>query len=132
MSAESMAFVFALVAAALWFWMRKSGSADDEAQENAPSPFHCVAVLPGKTACRTAQTLKGMRFLSDEAPTLPLASCDCERCACTFAHFSDRRRGDRRNAYSAESHTYAIQGGDERRYRRGRRQSDGMQVAHGL
>ncbi len=132
MSVESLAVVLALLAAALWFWMRKSEPVEEGVADHTPSPYHCVAVLPGKNACRTAQTLKGMRFLSAEAPTLPLVSCDCTSCACTFAHFADRRHGDRRNAYSAESHSFTIQGHDERRRRRGRRQSDGMQVAHGL
>jgi len=132
MSAVSLALLLALLAAAVWFWLRQSEPDEDEIPTGAHSPYHCVSIVPGDGCCRTAQTIKGIRFLSEEAPTLPLISCDSARCQCTFTHFADRRRGDRRNPYSATSHTFAFQGGDERRARRGRRQTDGMQVVHGL
>ncbi|QID17136.1 hypothetical protein G3580_05450 [Nitrogeniibacter mangrovi] len=132
MSTGSLVLLLALVAAGLWFWMRRSQPSADDPEAKHASPYHCVAIVPGNGACRTAQTLKGLRFLSAEAPTLPLVSCDSARCTCTFEHHADRRHGDRRNPYSAVSHTYAVHGGDERRHRRGRRQTDGMQVAHGL
>jgi hypothetical protein len=132
MSVETVLFLLALVAGGLWLWMRRDGADDETDQDASHSPYHCVAIAPGEGACRTAQTIKGIRFLSAEAPVLPLVSCDSARCNCTFMHYTDRRRGDRRNPYSAQSHTFTIQGGDERRQRRGRRQTDGMQVAHSL
>jgi len=132
MSAVNLALVLAAMAAALWLWMRKMAPEKGELPTGAHSPYHCVAIVPGDGCCRTAQTIKGIRFLSDEAPTLPLVSCDSAHCRCKFAHFEDRRRGDRRNPYSPTSHSFVMDGGDERRGRRGRRQTDGMAIIHGL
>lgn len=130
------ALIWILLAVALivvWRWLaHRTASAEAANDDPQPTPFHAVAVVAGPGACQTSKSLRNVRFLSAEAPLLPLVSCDAERCNCKFAHFSDRRRGDRRNAYSAQSHGYSIQGGEERRRRRGRRTSDGMQMAAGL
>lgn len=124
-----------LAAAVILAWRllaRRGHEEDDASSNNESTPYHSVSIMTGAGACQTARTLRNVRFLSAEAPLLPLVSCDATRCNCKFAHHADRRRGDRRNAYSAESHGYAIQGGAERRERRGRRQSDGMQIAPGI
>lgn len=60
------------------------------------SPFHAVSVIPGEGACGAAYRLTGHRFLSKEAPTLPLPTCDAFHCTCRFAHHADRRAGPRR------------------------------------
>jgi len=111
---------------------RRSGQDETDDSRPAATPFHSVSIIAGAGACQTAKSLRNVRFLSAEAPLLPLISCDASRCNCKFAHYADRRRGDRRNAYSAEYHGYSVHGGEERRERRGRRQSDGMQMAPGL
>ena len=128
MSTEGIAILLAVFAGATWLWMRRARSEADE-HSDSTSPYHCVAIEPREGACRTALTLKGQRFLSDEAPLLPLASCDVARCRCTFVHHKDRRRSDRRNPYTAQSHTFVVQGGVDRRGRRGRRNTDGMHMA---
>lgn len=112
-----------------WWWLRRERNSADENDEMTGGRYHCVAIHPGEGACRTALTLKSQRFLSDEAPLLPLASCDVARCRCTFEHHKDRRRSNRRNPYTAQSHTFVVQGGVDRRGRRGRRDTDGMHVA---
>lgn len=61
--------------------------------------FHGIAIEPGDDACAAAQRLSEQRFLSEEAPILPLQSCTCvENCRCVYRHFSDRRTEVRRDA----------------------------------
>ena len=129
MPMEGIALMLAVLAVAAWWWMRRDNDDPETDGRVGASPYHCVSVTPGKDACPTAQTIKGNRFLSAEAPPLPLPSCTSARCRCTFTHFNDRRRGDRRNPYSPQTHTYMVRGGDERRGRRGRRASYAMHMA---
>nr|HPR07576.1 hypothetical protein [Denitromonas sp.] len=119
-----------VMAAVAWYVMRSRPAKNEDEPENTSHPYHCVTINPGQGACRTAQTLKGIRFLSEEAPLLPLASCDATRCRCTFSHYKDRRRGDRRNPYRPENHSHVSQGNEERRDRRGRRTTDGMHLSN--
>lgn len=85
---------------------------------------HAVAVVPGHDACPEARALRGQRFLSREAPVLPLTSCGNAQCTCRYEHHEDRRKGGRR----ARDLAVAIDGyeGEERRDEnlRGRRRSD--------
>ena len=57
----------------------------------------CV-VATGVEPCRAARAIAEERFLSEEAPTLPLADCDAEQCLCVYRHFDDRRSDVRRMA----------------------------------
>lgn len=61
-------------------------------------PYHAVAIkVPSEgTVCEAARALSGKRFLSDEAPKLPLQECDAEQCECTYTHYADRRHENRR------------------------------------
>jgi len=132
MNTVTWILLFVVIVSA-WRLLKHPAPKDDkQPSKAATAPFHSVSIVAGAGACQTAKTLKGVRFLSDEAPLLPLISCDATRCNCKFAHHQDRRRGARRNPYSAQSHEYSHHGGEDRRHRRGRRQSDGMQVAPGL
>lgn len=59
--------------------------------------WHAVSVKPGPSACQAAQSGKGQRWLSREAPALPLPGCTRpDRCGCTYQHHDDRRTGPRR------------------------------------
>jgi len=58
--------------------------------------WHAVLVLAPSSACAAAQACKGKRYLSSEAPRLPLANCDAAACGCKYRHFDDRRAGPRR------------------------------------
>jgi hypothetical protein len=86
--------------------------------------FHAVSIQPGRLCCHEARALQGQRFLSREAPTLPLRNCTCENCACLYQHYDDRRAGPRR----ARDMGVAIDGWIEVDKRieigRGRRKSD--------
>jgi hypothetical protein len=61
--------------------------------------FHGIAIEPGDRACDAVRALKGVRFLSEEAPHLPLDGCNCaQNCRCVYRHFADRRTDSRREA----------------------------------
>jgi hypothetical protein len=81
------------------------------------NPYHAVGIKPCARPCPSALALKGRRFLSSEAPKLPLADCAAGACGCTYQHFNDRRSGvDRRRT--------AAHPANERRRSRGRRAED--------
>ena len=67
----------------------------------APAPFkepwHAVSVVGGTGACPATERLGDKRFLSKEAPPLPLPECSSPSlCKCTYCHYSDRRATLRR------------------------------------
>lgn len=89
-----------------------------------PKSFHAVSIEPGHHACAAAKFLRGKRFLSSEAPPLPLRQCACEQCECRYLHHEDRRGPTRRarDVGITIDEFFAV----ERRKgsRRGRRDSD--------
>ena len=60
--------------------------------------FHGVAVRPrGEACCSAVDALGAQRFLSEDAPLLPLAKCsDPKGCRCVYEHFDERRDNLRR------------------------------------
>jgi hypothetical protein len=64
----------------------------------AADPFHAVSIIPGEHACAVAYRSTGQRFLSPQAPKLPLPTCDAFHCTCRFKHHKDRRAGPRRRS----------------------------------
>ena len=88
------------------------------------NPFHSVTIAVGPRACAAALALRDRRFLSREAPPLPLKACDCANCACRYEHHDDRRKSGRR----ARDLGVSIDGydGSEKRTKakRGRRKAD--------
>ncbi len=61
--------------------------------------FHGIAIEPGDNACEAARRLSEQRFLSEDAPILPLEACTgIDTCRCVYRHFSDRRTEVRRDA----------------------------------
>lgn len=91
----------------------------------ARESFHAVSVRDRTNSCPLAQALEGTRFLSREAPVLPLASCRNPECSCVYEHFDDRRDRDRRDARMSQFYTPGQVGRSaERRRLRGRRQED--------
>lgn len=67
--------------------------------------FKASSIAAGENCCPAVVKLQGKRFLTEEAPVLPLERCDrISECACTFNHHVDRRCGDdRRNPVGALS-----------------------------
>jgi hypothetical protein len=63
--------------------------------------WRAVAVIPGASACEAARRMSGKRFLTRDAPRLPLRDCDHQdTCKCKYQHLSDRRGEARRTADS--------------------------------
>jgi len=85
---------------------------------------HAVSIETGRNCCHGARMLRGQRFLSREAPTLPLKNCGLDECTCHYTHHEDRRAGPRR----ARDMGVAIDGWIETDKRggsfRGRRKTD--------
>jgi len=90
-----------------------------------PSRFHAVTIVTGLRPCHEARALRDRRFLSREAPPLPLKNCGSPQCECHYEHYDDRRKGNRR------AHDLGVSidgyGGAEHRQKakRGRRETDG-------
>ena len=60
-------------------------------------PWKAVAILADDSACAAAKELQGKRFLSRNAPRLPLPECTKQdRCECKYRHLRDRRGPPRR------------------------------------
>jgi hypothetical protein len=86
--------------------------------------YHSVTIAPCPRACAAALALGERRFLSREAPVLPLKKCDRAECQCRYQHYDDRRKGPRRGrdlGVAVESYD----GADARqKVKRGRRKTD--------
>ena len=86
--------------------------------------YHAVSIVPCPRACAAARALEERRFLSREAPVLPLRKCDRAKCECRYEHYDDRRKGPRR----ARELGVSVDGYDGPEHRlkgkRGRRSTD--------
>lgn len=107
-----------------WFSGREF-SAKERSSQRISNPWHAVSVVSPDGTCKAAREAQGRRYLSADAPKVPLQNCDHPgQCQCRYAHHSDRRSGKRRardNGLPARMHA-----GSERRHgARGRRASDG-------
>jgi hypothetical protein len=94
------------------------------APKKAVQRFHAVTIAAGPRACDAARRLQDQRFLSRDAPPLPLKDCSCSNCECRYEHYDDRRQLGRR----ARDLGVSIDGYTENEKRggakRGRRKSD--------
>jgi hypothetical protein len=86
------------------------------------NPYHSVSITPCTGACAAARNLRGKRFLSGDAPQLPLPHCPHAACQCGYKHHDDRRQKRRRNADRVEPPRPWT--GTERRQSHGRRVTD--------
>lgn len=91
------------------------------------NPWHAVSIECGRQGCPPAQRVAGQRFLSGQAPKLPLVGCTNPLgCRCVYKHHDDRRAGPRRLLDDGTSlRTNPAYLGEERRNSRGRRTTDG-------
>jgi hypothetical protein len=109
---------------------RGSGSAPSAAPTRPKTPvsaYHAVSIKLSDYPCTAARELAGQRFLSSEAPKLPLANCgNPAGCACRFVHHKDRRAGKDRRSPFGPAGFGAATGKFEQEQRKGadRRQSD--------
>ena len=91
----------------------------------AANPYHAVSIHPAANACGAAEDIKSQRFLSEEAPALPLPNCQAN-CHCRYVHHTDRRSGarDRRLRKAEQSEVVGFFDADNRRRNAGRRHTD--------
>lgn len=86
------------------------------------NPWHAVSVVHGIRVCDAVRRANGKRYLSKDAPVLPLPGCDASSCTCGYRHYPDRRDGSRRDSdVRASSISWP---GVERRRAPGRRVND--------
>jgi hypothetical protein len=99
---QVLALVLFVVAVSIWWryaTRQKKYQAAPSVKRDAPSQYHCVEVRLGVPACEPVKRLGRARFLSGEAPRLPVSGCSEQRCACSYIHHDDRRDDERRNPY---------------------------------
>jgi hypothetical protein len=90
----------------------------------AKNPWHAVAIVPSRASCVAARAFKGMRFLSADAPALPLEQCtQPTACRCTYRKHADRREEARRAEDAIGIRRWSPVS-VERRQSRGRRSTD--------
>jgi hypothetical protein len=85
------------------------------------NPYHSVSITAGTAACAAARECAGRRWLSADAPKLPLEGCRASECTCRFRHHDDRRIGSRR-AEDQGRMAPSWSGPDRRNHRHDRRQ----------
>ncbi len=91
------------------------------------NPYHAVSIKAGSACYQTAQRYGRQRFLSREAPPLPLPTCSAGACECRYVHHEDRRGGsDRRQRDERDVWALTAQSpqGGGRRTSHGRRVTD--------
>ncbi len=76
----------------------KSGAQPTKNQQaSKKQAYRGVRVVPhGDGCCQAARSIADERFLLEDAPMLPLPTCDAETCHCTYKRFDDRRTDIRR------------------------------------
>jgi hypothetical protein len=89
-------------------------------KKELPNPYHAVSIRYRMNACEAAKQLTDKRFLSNEAPKLPLPECAASTCHCRYAHYEDRRDGEERRALFKGEHST---GSERRAASRDRRRS---------
>ncbi len=88
------------------------------------NPYHAVSIKAGPNCYQTKLKHGDRRFLSAEAPPLPLPTCDVTACKCLYVHHDDRRaETDRRLRDVWNTNAKLAEGSDRRRYP-GRRATD--------
>jgi hypothetical protein len=118
--------IVAVLAIALWWrytTRRQKPQVASTLKGGEHSRYHCVEIRYRSGACDAVRRLQGLRFLSDEAPPLPVKGCDAPSCSCRYAHYEDRRQEDRRNPFGQAASVPPPSVGGERRSKADRRKS---------
>ena len=101
----------------------KTHKSDNQGKKTKHSSFHCVETHHHANCCKAVKDLHGKRFLSSEAPTLPVEGCTQAHCECDYIHHEDRRVEVRRTDMGIQHDMYGQNGETEHRNksRHGRR-----------
>lgn len=87
---------------------RKETNYEEVSRKNElPNPYHAVSIRYRMNACEAAKQLTDKRFLSNEAPKLPLPECTASTCHCHYEHYEDRRDGEERRTPFEGEHSAA-------------------------
>ena len=113
-----------LLLAAVGYWLTARRRAPKQVRRKQPAApqFGAVEIRARAAACEAARALQGRRYLSSEAPALPLAACTATACSCAFVKLSDRRTDERRLEHASLSASMFL--AENRRRRSGRREED--------
>lgn len=98
-----------------------------ERHEAESNTYHCVSIENEASCCEQVEAIKGTRFLSKEAPNIPMKDCTQAQCQCYYQHFDDRRQAgnDRRVDYGMTKDLFGAFGEHNRRDKpKGRRLTD--------
>jgi hypothetical protein len=91
--------------------------------ERVSKQWHAVTIVAKNSSCEAARAARNTRYLSAEAPRLPLADCSKpDACPCAYRHHADRRAEARRA--DDDGGPLRSSPNPERRMQRGRRQTD--------
>jgi len=105
-------------------WRKKKAAELPPRRAVAPTHWHAVSITSTAGCCEAARSLLKTRYLSAEAPRLPLPYCsDPTACRCAYRHHTDRRGPPRRreDLIGLKGATF---GGRERRDTPDRRKAD--------
>ncbi len=105
---------------------KTSGINKSKATDSArpAQPWHAVTIRPKGTSCDAAQARRTARYLSTEAPRLPLEECSTsDTCTCVYKHHADRR-GQPRRQDERDGMRRSTEVSQERRRARDRRGTD--------
>jgi hypothetical protein len=119
-------FVFARLLFPVSGTVRNVSERDRRTGFGEGDPFHAVSIVPADGCCSVVDSIKVQRFLSEEAPSLPLADCAAEDCRCKYIHHADRRGGSRDRRLGPTEHPDELEFWSMRNRRAtfGRRQGD--------
>lgn len=109
------------------FASRDGSSVKVSTKQKPPSAsptFQAVSVLQGPKACCASKDVAKVRFLTKQAPALPLAGCTMQdECHCRYVKHTDRRTEPRR-LIDVVGMSALLFESEERRAKAGRRKSD--------
>jgi len=103
---------------------RPSRTQPAKAASHRSTAWHAVSIVATTRSCRAAHKLRAARFLSADAPRLPLPGCTVgDSCPCAYKHYADRR-GQPRRKEEITGLKRSSQAAQERRVTRSRRETD--------
>jgi hypothetical protein len=105
--------------------LRRKAPAPAAAPDVHIADYRAVSIVPATGSCAEARRLRKKRYLSNEAPRLPLPQCPQRlTCPCRYRKFPDRRVTERRDVASSGRWFMGQQIREDRRKSSGRRASD--------
>jgi hypothetical protein len=135
---EGLLLILCIIAAARWLplwngWDSAKRMVDRASRPKlnyhslgASSDYPAVSIRVAQDCCQAVRETSGTRYLSTQAPLLPLPACTSEKCRCTYAHHTERRKGTyrRRPLLASYKDIFPPAGITDKRHLKGRRIGD--------